>query len=191
MIKRPILLALATVLLFAAEIIHTGAQVASRRATNSAGRLAPVDCKNDMDCFIRAAQTCRRASVTRTSSLSVFGITITPTWFIETRGKRAEQCTVYMRTEKVEAKISEATKRSLLANGMTPAEFEEMSTEAQKHAHEGEGADGTCLFKTKDYVALLKRWNAGTYSTEDWKLGRCKGRMFPDTRIKIKFNVHF
>lgn len=191
MIKRILLLVLATVLLFAAEIIHTGAHVTSHRATNAARRPASIDCKNDMDCFIRAAQTCRRASVTRTSSLSIFGITITPTWFIETRGKRAEQCTVYMRTEKVEAKINEATKRSLLANGMTPAEFEEMSTAAEKHVHEGEGADGTCLFKTKDYVALLKRWNAGTYSTEDGKLGRCKGRMFPDTRIKINFNVHF
>lgn len=149
---------------------------------------ALVDCKEDMDCFIRAAQTCRRATVTRTSSLSVFGITITPTWFIETRNKRAGQCTVYMRTEKVEAKINEATKRSLLANGMTPAEFEEMSAEAEKHAHGGEGADGICVFKANDYLALLKRWNAGTYSTEDWKLGRCKGRMFPEIRIKI--NVH-
>lgn len=187
MIKRILLLVLASVLLVAAEINHTAAQAASQRATNSAGRLS-IDCKNDMDCFIRAAQTCRRASVTRTSSLSIFGITTTATWFIETRGKSAAQCTVYMRTEKVAAKISEATKRSLLANGMTPSEFEEMSTEAEKHAHEGEGADGNCLFKTKDYVAVLKRWNAGTYSTEDWKLGRCKGRMFPDARIKI--NVH-
>ncbi len=191
MIKRIVTLSLSTVLLFAAESMQTGAHVTSQRATNAARRPASVDCKNDMDCFIRAAQTCRKASVTRTSSLSIFGITATPTWFIETRNKRAEQCTVYMRTEKVEAKISETTKRSLLANGMTPTEFEEMSTEVEKHAHEGEGADGICMFKTKDYVALLKRWNAGTFSTGDWKLGKCKGRMFPDTRFKINFKVHF
>jgi hypothetical protein len=157
-----------------------------RKPTRDIAPRALVDCKEDMDCFIRAAQTCRRASVTRPASLTLFGMTTTSTAFIETRNKRADRCTVYMRTETVETKFDEAMKRKLLANGMTPEDFEEMVAGAEKHAHDAEGADGTCLFKTRDYVTLLKRWKAGAFSTEDWKLGNCKGRMFPETRIKFK-----
>ena len=145
-----------------------------------------MDCKDDMDCFIRAAQTCQRAKMSGTSSLFIFGVTITSRGATLIRGGSLDACKVYMRSERVEVKIDEELTQQLIANGMTRQELVQKQREATRMAHEMDGMDGTCVFKTKVYLALLKKWHGGASSTSDWKLGQCQGRMFSGNRLKLK-----
>ena len=57
---------------------------------------------------------------------------------------------------------------------------------ANNEADEAEGKDGVCTFKTKNLLALLKKWKSESFSTDDWKTGNCRGTMFDQTIWKIK-----
>ncbi|HEY3053683.1 MAG TPA: LysM peptidoglycan-binding domain-containing protein [Thermoanaerobaculia bacterium] len=41
-----------------------------------------------------------------------------------------------------------------------------------------EGRSGTCKFTTSDLTAMLTRWKARTFSTDDWKVAECQGTYF-------------
>jgi hypothetical protein len=85
---------------------------------------------------------------------------------LEIRGAPdANRCTLYLRTEKVDA--------SFPSN--IPADIARLQKEALAKA---EGRDGTCNFETTNLVPMLKRWNAGQLSTRDWNGADCHGPFF-------------
>lgn len=139
----------------------------------------PIDCGTDFDCFIEASRDCNPAKITHTlGPLNIFGMLQTTTSSLEIKGLEADKCVLYTRTEKIDLKFSEEAIQGLLASGLTHEEIQQKEQETNEQYDTFEGADGTCKFAPNDLTAMLDRWKAGQFSSEDWAVAECEGVMF-------------
>jgi len=180
-LTKTALMIVACAFLFAAVTSDVTAQQKPKRLQKP--QIKIISCKaDDEDCFIQAAETCRKANVTITKSIDLFGMfTTTGTSYQEIKGGRNGNCTIYFRTEKVDVKFTEEFIRKMKVKGATQQQIEQAELKANKNADLTEGMDGVCIYKTETLVALLKKWKDGNFSTSDWKGGNCRGTMFDQT----------
>ena len=184
-LTRTALIVAGCTLLFSLGSLNGIAQKKSKRLQKPQVKI--ISCKtDDEDCFFRAAEICRKANVTATKSLDLFGIVITATSYSEIRGGRKGFCTLYFRNEKTDIKFSEELVRKMKESGLTQQEIEQKELKANKDADATEKTEGVCTFKTEHLVALLKKWKNGVFSSNDWKDGNCRGTMFDQTSWKIE-----
>jgi hypothetical protein len=112
----------------------------------------PVDCENDMACFIRASETCMVSKLNYASTIGIFGLNQTTTSNLEIRGMEAERCIFFMQTEKIQMAYPAGIPQEQIDS--TEAEFRKL-----------EGRNGTCRFNVADLTAMLKRWDEGSYDS--------------------------
>ena len=137
-----------------------------------------ADCKTDFDCFIKASKGCNQAKMTHTSTVNIFGMIQTTTSFFEIKGIEEDKCIFYIRNEKNDLKFSDEIIQQMLANGITQEQIQEQEQEANKNADLAEGIDGTCRFNTNDLTLTLNKWKMGEFSTDDYSIAECSGKMF-------------
>jgi len=124
-----------------------------------------IDCGTDLTCFITTSQSCNPANVSNTATVEMFGITQTTTTYLEMKGIKESKCDFYIQTQKI--------------NVTFPPETSEETVNQQKELFKKlEGRNGTCKFVTADLTAMLSRWKAGNFSTEDWAVADCEGNYF-------------
>jgi len=123
------------------------------------------DCNANFDCFIASAENCRPAKVTNIATTSIFEVEQTTTSYFEIKGLEADKCVFYLRTEKID----------LAFPPETPQDIINQQGEVYKKL---EGKDGICEFNIDDLTAMLKRWKAGVFSSEDWDVAECQGTYF-------------
>ncbi len=146
-----------------------------------------------MNCLIRAAEQCRRATLTNYVSQSLFDQKFSQTTFYEIKGGSVARCELYLkildwRVETVEIPAAELEKirRELIESGAT---ITEMTAEKKKQAAEREarmekrmkdaiGTEGICTFKAANLADLFERWQTGKFSSEDYKGANCRGTYF-------------
>lgn len=165
-------------LLIAVSVDLIGQTKTERR---QAGRNRNLVCaENDEDCFIQAAETCRKASIILTYSTIMFNVFQTSgTTYREIRGGRNGNCTYYFRYEKSDVKFTEEYIQKLKERGETQEEIEQKEREASESAKSTEGKYGICTYRTERLVALLKKWKTGAFSyPDDWQGGNCRGTVF-------------
>ena len=139
--------------------------------------VGPKDCGTDFDCFITLAASCEPASVSWINPLDFFGAITTTTLYQELRGYEDDRCVYYLRTDMVEVSYSDEMKQQMLDNGSTEEQIEEQRSLTEDAAQQA-GYDDTCLFTTNDLVALLTRWQQGTFSMDDYDVAECSGKIF-------------
>ena len=137
-----------------------------------------TDCKTDLDCFIKASESCNQAKVTYAETTNVFGIVQTTTLFFEIKGIEEDKCILYIRDEKNDLKLSDETIQQMLAGGATQERIQEQEQRVNEYADLVEGIDGLCKFNTNDLTSMLDKWKAGNFSTDDWNVAECSGKMF-------------
>ena len=137
-----------------------------------------INCNTNIDCFIEASKNCDPAKVIYTTIIDLFGVEQITTSFFEIKELEANKCVFYLRTESNDIKFSNELIQQMLANNFTLAEIENQEQESNQIADELEGKDGTCRFNTPDLTSMLNRWEAGTFSTEDWDVAECEGDYF-------------
>lgn len=156
-----------------------------------------IDCKTDMDCFIKASENCKLAKVTDDATIDVFGMFITTTTFYEVKGLKEGKCVLYLRTEKQDVKFKKELIQEMLKGGATQEEIQQQEQESNRLAKLlQEGRDGICKFNNNnDLIFLLNKWKDGVFSgsvscrigddgewectsTGDWSIADCKGKMF-------------
>ena len=144
--KKTIVTVALCALLFALVSLDVIAQTKSKR--RQAAKVAPVVCKeNDEDCFIQAAETCRKANLTLSASINWFEmLTTTGTGYREIRGGRGGNCTIYFKTIKADVKFTEEYIRKMKARGATQEQIDQKEREASESAKSTEGTDGVCTF---------------------------------------------
>ena len=142
---------------------------------------------DDRVCFYNAVETCRRANVTSTITMDIYGtMTQVSTSFMEVRGKRNSRCMIYYRTEKNDLKFSANFIAKMKEKGASQQQIEEAEMRANQSADTTEGLNGVCGFKLAALTVLVKNWKAGLFSTDDWKGANCRGTMFDQTVRKVK-----
>lgn len=169
---------IAWILLMAVSVDLIGQTKTKRRQPARKGKI--VCAENDEDCFIQAAETCRKASGTITYSTIMFKIFQTSgATYREIRGGRGGKCAYFFRYEKADVKFTEEYIQKLKKRGETQEEIEQKEREASESAKSTEGKYGICAFKTERLVALLKKWRTGAFSyPDDWQGGNCRGTIF-------------
>ena len=123
------------------------------------------DCKQDMDCLVRASRDCNLAKVDYTARIEVLGVKQTTKSHFEIRGAEAKKCIFYFRIEKVDLEFPPTV----------PSEIVNQQKSIYKTL---EGKTGNCKMDTKDLTAMLARWKRGELSTDDFRLGECDGTYF-------------
>jgi len=156
--KVVLLIGLAAILLF------SGCTTKPQANTN-APPAGPKDCGTDFDCFIAASQSCEQAKGTSQITTTIFGVQQTTASSLEIKGIQSGKCLFYLKTEKIELTF--------------PPSVPQDTVQQQKDIYKKlEGRDGTCKFNTTDLTAVLTRWKAGNFSTEDFKVAECEGSYF-------------
>lgn len=138
----------------------------------------PLACGQDTVCFLQAAATCSPATVTWVTEMNLLGAVTTGRTYLEMRGLEGDRCLLYVRNEGGSVTFSPELIEQLRASGLTDDQIAEQQQQANLSAESTRGLEGTCRIAPADLVAMLTRWQAGTYSTEDWDTGDCQGSMF-------------
>lgn len=122
----------------------------------------PIDCKNDFDCFIEASQNCEPARMTHIlPPIDLLGLTSIGTMYYELRDVDLDRCTLYIRLENTEVKLSEELIQQALEAGSTQEQIQEIVQRANEQADLLEGRDGTCKFNINDLTTTLSKWKEG------------------------------
>jgi hypothetical protein len=156
------------------EIKETVMPQPTQEAPTSTGAM---DCGYDFDCFIEKASTCSPASGVFIAPVDFIGVLITTTSFVEIKGLDEGKCVFYIRTEDVKMEYSDELIQQMLDGGLTEEEIEQQRQLAEEQAQQV-GIDDTCRFNTSDLEALLRRWQQGNFSSEDYDMAECEGEMF-------------
>lgn len=111
-----------------------------------------LDCDQDFGCFIQTSAECKPAKMQSTKSLDIFGVTETATSYWEIKGEEAGKCLFYLQTKKIDLKF--------------PPNTPQKQIDEQNKAYDKlEGRDGTCQFENSDLIAMLTRWQKGTFDS--------------------------
>ncbi len=125
------------------------------------------NCENDMNCFIRAAQTCTPARTLLAVTLPFVTATIESTSSLEIRGYQGVNCQLFTQVEE---------QRTIFSSPVS-----EVSPEQRAHINalnrQQVGKNATCPAPISQIVAVLERWNEGSYSTEDYPSINCAGTL--------------
>ena len=133
----------------------------------------------DMDSLIQALKAGKPAKAINTSTVNMLGMVQTTETFLEIKDIKDEKCTLYIRTEKNDLKLSDAMIKRMKEKGASQAEIDEKEQNAVKRAKSAEGRYGTAVFNVSDLTSILEKWKTGKFSTRDWKTAEQKsGPMF-------------
>ncbi len=169
---------IAWMLLITVSVDLIGQTKTKRRQT--AQNKKTVCAETDEDCFIRAAETCRKASIRITYSTITLNVFQTSgTTYREIRGGRNGNCTYFIKYEKFDVRFTEEYIQKLKKRGETQEEIAQKQREVSESGKSTAGKYGICTFKTERLVALLKKWKTGAFSyPDDWQGGNCRGTIF-------------
>lgn len=197
-LKNTILPFVGCVLLSALVSIDAKAQTKSNWFQKTSAKI--IKCKdNDSDCFIRAAKTCRKATLQMDKP--PIGLwnpnaphpTYAQTLRYEIKGEKNGKCTFYSKIEKSDVQYSEDfILFAMKDRGITRQEVEKELSEERQAYQRLAGRDGVCLFQTKKLVDILNGWwqKGGGYkfSTKDFEGADCQGTLYnftlPNQTIK-------
>jgi hypothetical protein len=186
-LKNAILLVVGCILLSALVSLDATAQTKSKGNRKPSAKI--VNCKDDdSGCFIRAANTCQKATVTMNKPLMIMNLdvpsqTYTQTTRYEIRGRQNGKCVFYSKIEKADVKYSEDYIRNIMKDeGKTRQQVEQIMSEGRESYRQTAGRDGVCFFQTKKLVEILDGWwqkDGGVrFSTKDFEGADCQGTLY-------------
>ena len=146
---------------------------------DSAPEKKSADLVGDIDSLIQALKAGKPAKAINTSFVNMFGMVQTTENFLEIKDIKGGQCTLYLRIEKNDLKLSDAMRKKMKEDGASLTEIDEKEQNASERAKSIEGRYGTAVFKTSELIPILEKWKMGKFSTRDWKAAEQKsGPMF-------------
>jgi hypothetical protein len=191
-LKNAVLSVIGCVLLLALVCLDTNAQTKSKPMPMQSAKI--VNCKtNNSDCFIRAANTCQKATLKMNKPLmnlfpnpDVPAPTYTQSYRFEIRGVENDKCTFYTKVEKSDVKYSEDfILFAIKDRGKSRQEVEQELAGERKEYQQTAGRDGVCSFRTEKLVDMLSGWwqkdGGYRYSSQDFKDGNCQGTLYNST----------
>jgi hypothetical protein len=138
-----------------------------------------TDCGWSTACLISHIQANAPAAGRQLTVLPIFGLITATVSYMQVGGFRAGVTTTYMRTDGNAATITPEMVQAMKAKGMTDADVRKSQADASASAASAVGLDGTCQMKDAAIADMLRRWYAGSYSTDDWNSAEtCAGKMF-------------
>ena len=138
---------------------------------------SPLDCIDDMECFIQAVEVCQPSNVLFVFPLDMGGILVSTTTEIAIDGPEEGQCVFRVKTAMVEVSYSEEAIQQMKDNGMSDADIEAQSLMIEEQNLQA-GYDDVCRGSADDLAVMLTNWNNGSFSLDDWDPFTCEGKVF-------------
>ncbi len=146
---------------------------------------ASVNCGEDVDCLIQAAQACQEAQGVFPMRLDFFGAVSTTVLEFEFLGPEADgTCRFTVRTQSVALTYSDELIRQLKEGGLTEEQIEAQRAEAEELARQ-QGVNGECRGPAEAAADLLRQWQEGRFTSEDWDPFVCTGGSFGNSGEEI------
>ncbi len=120
------------------------------QSKNQSPRL--IDCNEDYDCFIVAAEKCAAANVTHTYALDLFGVKQTTVSRQSIQGLRSNECVFHILTDRIDLQFP-------------PNVPKEIASAQQAEYDKLEGHEGVCTFAPRKLASLLRKWKEGTFDS--------------------------
>ncbi|MHB8177561.1 MAG: hypothetical protein ACYDA5_05180 [Vulcanimicrobiaceae bacterium] len=137
------------------------------------------NCGFSMGCMVRALDHHQPAVEWNVTYLPLFGLDITAVSLLRTSAFSGDGATFYIDTVKNTVVLDPSMIARMKAKHASAAQIAQAQRKANASAQTSVGLDGTCRFKTTVLEAMLRRWYAGSISTNDWKQAQsCQGKMF-------------
>jgi len=143
------------------------------------------DCKTNIDCFIQKSITCAPAKMTYTSEITMFDVVSSTTSNLEIAGLDGGKCVFKTKTTGSTVRYGEGMVQQMLEQGLTRSEISQSEAEAAHQAALAIGSENTCLFNMPALSAMLERWKAGSYSTNDFSSATCNSTMPEDNNLPV------
>jgi hypothetical protein len=138
-----------------------------------------ADCGWSTACLVGHTQTKAPAAGRQLTLLPLFGLLLTSVSYVQIGDFDKDLATVYLRTDRNTAAFAPESIQAMKAKGATDADIGAAQAKASASAASAVGLDGTCRTGDAMLVGLLRRWYAGSYSSDDWNGAEtCSGKMF-------------
>lgn len=124
----------------------------------------PTDCGDDFACVIRASETCAIANGSYVSTLGLGTVAVESRTSFQVRGFENGLCALYLRSEDINLAFADSVS----------ADDRGIITEAYDNVI---GKDALCRAVPSALARVLRRWEEGEYSTEDYDEIDCRGSM--------------
>jgi hypothetical protein len=142
-----------------------------------------ADCGWSTACLVNHIQAKAPAAGRQLTVLPIFGLVTTTVSYVQVGGFGSGATTVYLRTDRNAATLAPEAVQAMKAKGMSDADILKSQAKTSASAASAVGLDGTCRMKDAALVDMLRRWYAGSYSSDDWNSAEiCTGRMFVNWR---------
>jgi hypothetical protein len=138
---------------------------------------SPLDCIDDMECFIQAVEACQPSNVLFVFPLDMGGILVSTTTEMAIEGSEEGQCVFRVKTATVEISYSEEAIQQMKDNGMSDADIDAQSQMFEEQNLQA-GYDDVCRGSTDDLAVMLTNWKNGSFSLDDWDPFTCEGKVF-------------
>lgn len=133
----------------------TPEEISTLTATSTA-----IDCEDNFDCLMQAAQDCSPARAIIATSTNVSDIKQTITSSYEIQGYQTEKCIFVTKIEKIDLVFPTSTPEDVVAQ--------------QKASYKTfEGREMVCKFSVTDLVAMIDRWKIGEFAIDDFDVAEC------------------
>lgn len=140
-----------------------------------------LDCNEDWQCFINAAENCTKANMTWEFSLDLEGLISQAKTLMELKGYEQGQCLYYQRTLDASIEYGEEMIELFYLVNLTDEEIMEMEQEANAEARKVIGIENTCLLFPETLWAMFQRWEKGNLFSDDLPENACNQSCYPDS----------
>lgn len=122
------------------------------------------DCKEDMSCFKKEAESCKPAKVNFVESIDSAGYGITYKYYFEIKGKEGDKCSLYIKFEDIDMEYP-------------PEATAEEKQQAEAIFAMFKGLDGICKFEsTSGLTTALTSFDDTTFQINE--VAECTGKLF-------------
>jgi hypothetical protein len=133
-----------------------------------------VDCGDDMDCFIGAAEKCLPAEVMFTKVKETEIDVIKEGVVMRLEGMDSNgKCIYYERLESTKIDFTDARTLQLKNNGLSDEQIEKRIFTSNNRVQKGVGQYYTCLFEVEDLAVILENWKEGNFASSDYDIAEC------------------
>ena len=122
-----------------------------------------LDCNNNLNCFINAAQTCEYSNITYISTSNILGIIENIISYHELRGMEGDKCLFYSKYENIDITFSEEFIQDALDGGTTQGEIDQILQDTNQDFDALEGKDSLCKNTIQDLINLFENWDEGFF----------------------------
>jgi len=144
------------------------------------------DCGEDFSCFVSAAESCSKAMVNHMTERVISDVLQKTDNNYELKKLPDGKCSLSLAIDSVKLNYTSQLADSLKKRGITQEQIDKELQRQQAKYNVFSGNKGICSGETNDILAMLRKWQRGSFSISDWDNLECSGSYFVQMKVREK-----